>query len=302
MDTRLMTQGKIRGAHPLMVDNVGMTYGSGESAHEVLRGLTVRVDPGEFVCIVGPSGAGKTTLLRCLAGLLRPTAGTVSLGDRRVSEPLAEIAVVFQDYRGSLMPWMRVRDNVAFPLEGMGVRKAERLERAQHSLESVGLGDVGHKYPWQLSGGMQQRVAIARAIAYRSPILLMDEPFGSVDAQARFELEDLVLRLRRELDITVVVVTHHIDEAVYLSDRVVVVAGTPTRVVDDLPIDLGSDRDQITTRAMPRFAELRTRVLAEIRGGSRPLSGAGPWSSARPDTTQATTAATREATAGDEGP
>jgi NitT/TauT family transport system ATP-binding protein len=265
-----MTQQIARHGQPLVVDEVGMTYGTGAAAHEVLRGLTLRVDPGEFVCIVGPSGAGKTTLLRCLSGLLRPTAGHVRIGDQDVTQPLAEIAVVFQDYRGSLMPWMRVRDNVAFPLEGMGVRKAERTERAQQSLEAVGLGRVGHKYPWQLSGGMQQRVAIARAIAYRSPILLMDEPFGSVDAQARFELEDLALRLRRELDITVVVVTHDIDEAVYLSDRVIVVAGTPTHVVDDLVIDLGSERDQIATRALPRFAELRSRVLSEIRGEHSP--------------------------------
>lgn len=253
----------------LIVDGVGMTYGSGPDAHEVLRGLTVTVNEGEFVCIVGPSGAGKTTLLRILSGLLRPTTGSVTIGGKPVTEPLAEIAVVFQDYRGSLMPWMRVRDNVAFPLESMGVKKAERQARAQEALEQVGLGEVGGKYPWQLSGGMQQRVAIARGIAYRSPILLMDEPFGSVDAQARFELEDLSLRLRRELGITVIVVTHDIDEAVYLSDRVVVVAGKPTHVVDDLTVDLGSDRDQIRTRSQPRFAELRTRVLAEIRGESR---------------------------------
>ncbi|MCW2759750.1 MAG: NitT/TauT family transport system ATP-binding protein [Nocardioidaceae bacterium] len=270
-----MTQEIARTAQPLVVDGVGMTYGAGAAAHEVLRDLTLRVEPGEFVCIVGPSGAGKTTLLRCLSGLLRPTAGTVSLGDRPVTQPMAEIAVVFQDYRGSLMPWMRVRDNVAFPLEGMGVGRAERRQRADQSLEAVGLSNVGDKYPWQLSGGMQQRVAIARAIAYRSPILLMDEPFGSVDAQARFELEDLALQLRRELQISVVLVTHDIDEAVYLSDRVVVVAGTPTHVVDDLAIDLGATRDQLATRALPRFAELRSRVLSEIRGLPVPTEPAG---------------------------
>ncbi|MFL6118327.1 ABC transporter ATP-binding protein [Actinophytocola sp.] len=285
-----MTQQNARAGEALVVADLGMTFGSGDSAHEVIRGLEIRIEPGEFVSIVGPSGAGKTTLLRCLSGLLKPTAGDVRLGDRVVSEPLAEIAVVFQDYRGSLMPWMRVRDNVAFPLEGMRVRKAERLERAQKSLEAVGLGDVGHKYPWQLSGGMQQRVAIARGIAYRSPILLMDEPFGSVDAQSRFDLEDLVLRLRRELEITVVLVTHDIDEAVYLSDRVVVVAGSPTHVVDDLTIDLGQDRDQIVTRATPRFAELRSKVLAEIRahgGGTRPPDDEARQAIERPGTAPA---------------
>ncbi|CAN5397320.1 ABC transporter ATP-binding protein [soil metagenome] len=273
-----MTQEITRTAQPLVVDGVGMTYGSGAAAHEVLRELTLRVEPGEFVCIVGPSGAGKTTLLRCLSGLLRPTAGTVKLGECPVTQPMAEIAVVFQDYRGSLMPWLRVRDNVAFPLQGMGVKKAERLRRADESLAAVGLPDVGDKYPWQLSGGMQQRVAVARAIASLSPILLMDEPFGSVDAQSRFELEDLALRLRRDLDISVVVVTHDIDEAVYLSDRVIVVAGTPTHVVDNLRIDLGPERDQLTTRALPRFAELRSRVLSEIRGLPVDDLAAGPVS------------------------
>jgi NitT/TauT family transport system ATP-binding protein len=271
-----MMQDMTRAEQALVVDGVGMTYGSGPAAHEVMRDLSLRVEPGEFVCIVGPSGAGKTTLLRCLSGLLRPTAGTVSFGSTAVTQPLAEIAVVFQDYRGSLMPWLRVRDNVAFPLEGMGVKRAERLKRADESLVAVGLEGVGGKYPWQLSGGMQQRVAIARAIAYRSPVLLMDEPFGSVDAQARFELEDLALRLRRELEISVVVVTHDIDEAVYLGDRVVVVAGTPTHVVDDLTIDLGPDRDQIITRSMPRFAELRSRVLSEIRGTPIPTTDDAP--------------------------
>ncbi|WP_021591582.1 MULTISPECIES: ABC transporter ATP-binding protein [Actinomadura] len=270
----------------LVVDDIHMTYGTGATAHDVLGGISLTVSYGEFVCIVGPSGAGKTTLLRCLSGLLRPTAGAVSVAGRQVTQPVPEIAVVFQDYRGSLMPWLQVWDNVALPLQGMGVKKSERMARAEESLEAVGLHGVGGKYPWQLSGGMQQRVSIARAIAYRSPILLMDEPFGSVDAQARFELEDLALRLRRELGITVVVVTHDIDEAVYLSDRVVVMAGRPTHVVDDLAIDLGPDRDQITTRALPRFAELRTRVLEEIRAGqpTPPGSSAATGTPAGPAT------------------
>jgi NitT/TauT family transport system ATP-binding protein len=251
---------------PLIVDDVSKTYGHGNGEHPVLAKLSLRVEPGEFVCIVGPSGAGKTTLLRCLSGLMRPTAGTIRYGDRVITEPLADIAVVFQDYRGSLMPWMKVRDNVAFPLEGVGVKREVRRRRADESLAAVGLPDVGDKYPWQLSGGMQQRVAIARGLAYESPVLLMDEPFGSVDAQARFELEDLVLALRRELGISIIVVTHDIDEAVYLGDRFVVLGGKPATVVDNLTVDLGTHRDQIATRAHPRFAELRTRVLTQIRG------------------------------------
>ena len=163
------------------------------------------------------------------------------------------------------MPWMRVLQNVAFPLEGRGVGSAERLERASRALELVGLTESARKYPWQLSGGMQQRVAIARALAYESPILLMDEPFGSLDAQTRFELEDLVLRLRKDLDITIVVVTHDIDEAVFLGDRVVVLGGRPSHVVDDVEVPLGRERDQLTTKGEPVFIKLRTRVLEEIR-------------------------------------
>jgi NitT/TauT family transport system ATP-binding protein len=245
----------------LLVKGMAKSYGS----QPVLTDLDLHVEGGEFVCIVGPSGAGKTTLLRCLSGLLRPSRGSVHLDGVEVTGPMAEIAVVFQDYRGSLMPWMTVRENVAFPLQGMGVGRTARRERADESLAAVGLPGVAGKYPWQLSGGMQQRVAIARGIAYRAPVLLMDEPFGSVDAQARFDLEDLVLDLRRSLGLSVIVVTHDIDEAVYLADRVVVLAGRPATVVDDLPIDLGPERDQIATRALPRFAELRSRVLQEIR-------------------------------------
>jgi NitT/TauT family transport system ATP-binding protein len=252
----------------LYVEDLSMSFGE----HRVLDALTLRVEPGEAVCLVGPSGAGKTTLLRCLAGLTRPTAGQVRYGEQALTEPHADIAVVSQDYRGSLLPWLRVWDNVAFPLQGRGVHKAVRKRRALECLEAVGLPDVGDKYPWQLSGGMQQRVAIARGLAYDAPVLLMDEPFGSVDAQSRFDLEDLTLQLRRQLGITVVVVTHDIDEAVYLGDRVIVLGGSPTVVLDNLTVPLGTDRDQLTTRADPRFAELRTRVLALIRGERVPTA------------------------------
>jgi len=255
-----------RGA-TLVVEQVCMTFGT----RQVLDGLSLRVEPGESVCVVGPSGAGKTTLLRCLAGLSRPTSGTVRYGNTPLTEPHADIAVVSQDYRGSLLPWMRVWDNVAFPLQGRGVKRAVRKRRAAECLAAVGLDGVGDLYPWQLSGGMQQRVAIARGLAYEAPVLLMDEPFGSVDAQSRFDLEDLTLRLRRDLGITVVVVTHDIDEAVYLGDRVIVLGGKPTTVLEEVTVGLGAERDQLSTRADPRFAELRTRVLARIRGEEQEL-------------------------------
>ncbi len=249
----------------LSVSHVGKAFGTGEQQVVILDDLNLDIRTGDVTCLVGPSGVGKTTLLRLLSGLAAPTFGQVSLGQTPLTGAVEEIAVVFQDYRGSLMPWMRVLQNVAFPLEGRGIAKTERLRRAAEALEVVGLADSADRYPWQLSGGMQQRVAIARALAYESPILLMDEPFGSLDAQTRFELEDLVLRLRRDLGITIVLVTHDIDEAVYLGDRVVVFGGRPSQIVDDIHVPLGRDRNQLTTRADPTFIELRTKVLDEIQ-------------------------------------
>lgn len=245
--------------------NLGKTFVTGAESHEIFCDVELSVEPQEVVSIVGPSGVGKTTLLRCLAGLTAPTTGEVRIGGEKLTSPVPEMGVVFQDYSRSLLPWMRTRENVAFPLESRGVKKAERRNRAEQALDAVGLGGTGHKYPWQLSGGMQQRAAIARAIAYQSEILLMDEPFASVDAQTRFDLEDLVLDLRGRLKISVVVVTHDIDEAVYLADRVVVLSGKPATVIDIVDVDLGRERDQILTKSRPEFQEARNRVLGEIR-------------------------------------
>lgn len=260
-----MTRETIISPVALSATHVSKSFGVGPSRVDVIEDLHLDIHTGDVTCLVGPSGVGKTTLLRLLAGLAIPTSGQVSMAGTPITGAVEEIAVVFQDYRGSLMPWMKVLQNVAFPLEGRGVSKPERTARAAEALAVVGLSDNADNYPWQLSGGMQQRVAIARALAYESPILLMDEPFGSLDAQTRFELEDLVLRLRREFGITIVLVTHDIDEAVYLGDRVVVVGGRPSRIVDDIQVPLGRERDQLTTRAEPVFIELRTRVLNEIQ-------------------------------------
>ncbi|MCX6499403.1 MAG: ABC transporter ATP-binding protein [Arthrobacter sp.] len=245
----------------LSVRNVSKKYGP----NEILGDISVDVRAGEFLCIVGPSGAGKTTLLQCLSGLLAPTSGSVSLRGVEVSEPPAEMAIVFQDYSRSLMPWLSVLDNVALPLRSTKMAKAEIKKKSTAALEEVGLAGHLDKYPWQLSGGMQQRVAIARALAFEPAIVLMDEPFASVDAQTRSDLEDLTLKVKQHLGITIVLVTHDIDEAVYLSDRVLVLGGRPTEVVDLIETHLGEDRDQITTKSTPQFAELRARVYQEIR-------------------------------------
>lgn len=234
-------------------------------AVEAIRDLTFSIPQGQLVCIVGPSGAGKTTLLKCIAGLLPPTAGKLEIEGKAITEPPKTMAVVFQEYGRSLYPWMSVQANVELPLKAAGISKGERRQRSSEALDAVDLADAAEKYPWQLSGGMQQRVAIARAVAYRPQILLMDEPFAAVDAQTRADLEDLVRKIWKELGVTVLFVTHDIDESVYLGQRVIVLSNRPTVVQDDVTIDLPEERDQLTTRSDPRFVELRHHIYGEIQ-------------------------------------
>ena len=253
--------------------------GPGRSV-EALRDLTFSVEASELVCVVGPSGCGKTTLLRCVAGLLEPTAGEVLLEGARVAGPPPGMAVVFQEYGRSLFPWMTVRANVELPLRAKRLPGGRRDELATEALGAVGLDDVHGAYPWQLSGGMQQRVAIARAVAYQPHVLLMDEPFAAVDAQTRAELEDLVRSVWQRTGVTIVFVTHDIDEAVYLGQRVLVLSSSPTVVQEDLAVNLPGERDQLSTRSDPRFTQLRTHVYAQIqqakRGGGRPAPPPSP--------------------------
>jgi len=241
-------------------------YGKGTTEeHHALGGITFSVDQGEFVAIVGPSGCGKTTLLRCLSGLMAPTSGTVTLEGTAVDSVPKDLTLVFQDYRRSLYPWLRVDANVEFPLKHSGIDKPERVERVRQALDDVGLTGHASKYPGQLSGGMQQRVSIARALAYRPHLLLMDEPFASVDAQTRSSLEDVLLDVWQRRNKTVLFVTHDIDESVYLADRVVVLSNAPSHVLAEITIDIPRPRDQIETKATAEFVELRAEVARLIR-------------------------------------
>jgi NitT/TauT family transport system ATP-binding protein len=242
---------------------------------EAVRNLTFDLRAGELACLVGPSGSGKTTLLKCISGLMAPTEGEVLLDGKRVTGPPKKMAVVFQEYGRSLFPWMRVRDNVELPLKNQGVPNGERDRLVDDALEAVGLSHVPRSYPWQLSGGMQQRVAIARAIAYQPEVLLMDEPFAAVDAQTRADLEDLIRVVWKKLGVTVLFVTHDIDESVYLGERVIILSSSPTVIQEDIQIDLPADRDQLNTRSLPRFTELRHHVYEQIqlaKKGHRPAA------------------------------
>jgi NitT/TauT family transport system ATP-binding protein len=237
----------------LHVEHLKKSYGTVEAIGDV----SFDVSAGELVCVVGPSGCGKTTLLKCISGLLEPTSGSVRVN--------GNLALVFQEYSRSLFPWMTVRQNVAFPLRRKKMDKREARALVEQSLASVGLEGTLNRYPWQLSGGMQQRVAIARALAFKPQILLMDEPFASVDAQTRADLEDLVLQVRRDYDVTIVFVTHDIDESVYLSDRIVVLGPSPTSVQEVLEVPLGQPRDQVQTKERPEFTQLRAHVWRSIK-------------------------------------
>ncbi|GAA2069524.1 ABC transporter ATP-binding protein [Aeromicrobium halocynthiae] len=249
----------------LIVSDLEKTYPTKKGGFTAVSDMSFTVQEGELFSIVGPSGAGKTTLLRCVAGLDRPTAGGVYFQGREVDGPPEDFAIVFQDYARSLLPWATVATNVELPLMKKGNSGPERHRRVQTALEEVGLADAAEKKPFQLSGGMQQRVAIARAIAYRPKVLIMDEPFASVDAQTRADLEDLVLRVREETGTTILFVTHDVDESVYLSNRVATVTRSPSRIAEVIDIDLPHPRDQIETKSLPNFARLRAHVFGGIR-------------------------------------
>jgi len=253
------------GTTVLRVRGLHKSFAAAGSTTVALNGVDLDIEEGSFVSIVGPSGCGKSTLLQIMAGLASPTSGEVLYKNRSVQEPPPDVLYVFQQYTRSLFPWKTVERNVAFGLENKGtLSRAEIASRTQELIGLMKLSGFERHYPWQLSGGMQQRVAIARALACRPAVLLMDEPFSAVDALTRVGLQELVRSLWRELKLTVVFVTHDVDEGVYLSTRVVALTRAPGTIAIDVPIDLPGPRDQIATRALPCYLDYRARLLAQL--------------------------------------
>ncbi|WP_333582908.1 ABC transporter ATP-binding protein [Methanoculleus bourgensis] len=228
------------------------------TATQALEGVNLEIRDKEFVCLVGPSGCGKTTLLRIIAGLETTTTGSVTIDGNAVTGPDPKRGMVFQEY--SLFPWRRVIDNIAFGLEMKGVSREERRQTAEYYLKMVGLSRFRDAYPFELSGGMRQRVAIARALANEPDVLLMDEPFGALDAQTRNRMQKELLCLWKKTEKTIVFVTHSVDEAVYLSDRIIVLSPRPGSVQEIITIPWPRPRD----RTSADFAEVRRRVLEMI--------------------------------------
>src|ERR1700726_2046174 len=235
-------------------------------ALDVFRDISFEVGEREIVAVVGPSGCGKTTLLRCIDGLLMIDAGEIVINEQRVSSPIAGVAMVFQHF--GLFPWKTVYANIAYGLRMAGVSKVEIARRVPLFINLVGLTGFEHAYPYQMSGGMQQRCGLARALAVEPSVLLMDEPFAAVDAQTREILQFELLRIWEERPTTMVFVTHSIEEAVLMGDRVVVLKGRPSRVHETIAVDLPRPRTRDTLR-LPRFAELRERVWGTLMSEAR---------------------------------
>ncbi|MDG6999680.1 MAG: ABC transporter ATP-binding protein, partial [Nitrososphaerota archaeon] len=221
----------------LEISDLSVNFSNKELTLNAVNSFSLSLRKHGFVTIVGPSGCGKTTILRCICGLQKPTSGRIHPIRNQTSKPNNGMTIVFQDYSRSLFPWRTILSNVMFPLEGK-VKKKEASAKAMKLLEQVGLKQFWNYYPWQISGGMQQRVAIARSLAPDPDILLMDEPFASVDAQTRSMLEDQLLELWNSIGLTVLLVTHDIDEAVYLSEDVIVLSDRPSHILDKVHVEL----------------------------------------------------------------
>ena len=239
-DVHTLLQGRIE------IDSLYIRLGQGERSFEALHDVSLTVKPGEFICILGPSGCGKSTLLGALAGHLPPSAGTIRVDGKPVQGPHPDRGLVFQQH--TLFPWKSVLDNVAFGLKMKGVKRDERRTQARELLKLVGLEGFEHSYPSQLSGGMQQRVEIARVLINHPRVMLMDEPFGALDAQTRLKMQELLLDVWASIKTTVVFITHDIDEALFLADRILIMSPRPGRIIEEITLDF----------ARPRHADLVT--------------------------------------------
>ena len=244
--------------------HVGVTFSA--MGRPVLEDISFDVREGEFLSIVGPSGCGKTTLLRMLAGLLRPTVGEALFDGKPIMAPSRERAIVFQDYTNALLPWRTVSGNVALALEKTMPVKAQRDARVAQLVEKMGLSHAADRFPTQLSGGMQQRVQIARCLSQDPRIMLMDEPFGALDAMTRQTLQDELMALAAERRTTTVFITHDLEEAIYLGDRVIVLSANPGRIAETIEVELPRPRNQLTTREDPRFLAHRHHLFGLLQG------------------------------------
>jgi sulfonate transport system ATP-binding protein len=249
----------------IALHGVDIHFGEGKTAVQALSGIDLRIEPGEFVSILGPSGCGKSTIIGALAGFTQISSGELRVDAERVTAPGPERGVVFQQH--TLFPWKTVAQNVEFGLKMRGVGRAERAQKARAILSSMGLAEFLAHYPHQLSGGMQQRVNLARVLVNRPRVILMDEPFCSLDAQTRLQMQELLLSLWHEFHMTVVFVTHEVDEALFLSDRVIVLTQRPARIKSEVPVDLPRPRtrDLLTS---PEFVTLKRQTLNLLLGDS----------------------------------
>lgn len=244
------------------IDQLHIHLGQGHDRFEALQDVGFNIEPGEFVCILGPSGCGKSTLLGALAGHLQPSHGRIKVDGKSVSKPHPDRGLVFQQH--TLFPWKKVLENVAFGLKMKGIPRAQRLAEAKELLALVGLGGFENHYPSQLSGGMQQRVEIARVLINHPHVLLMDEPFGALDAQTRSMMQELLLDVWSRIRTTVVFITHDIDEALFLADRILVMSPRPGRIIDELKLDFARPRrTELVTS--PHFMQLKRHCLDLLR-------------------------------------
>lgn len=262
-----------RRSSSIALDRVDIHFGTGNTAVQALSGIDLQIAAGEFISILGPSGCGKSTIIGAIAGFTQPSSGELFVDGRRVKSPGSDRGVVFQQH--TLFPWKTVLENVEFGLKMRGVAKPPRRHAAEEILAQVGLSEFTQHYPNQLSGGMQQRVNLARVLVNRPRVILMDEPFGALDAQTRLSMQQLLLELWHELHMTIVFVTHDVDEALYLSDRVIVLTSRPGRVKAEISIDLPRPRsyDLLTTE---RFMAHKREAMELLFGGHRQPEPSAP--------------------------